>query len=249
VEKTKIEWTGTFDDKGVLQRGFTFNPWIGCTKVSPACTNCYAETLMDTRYGRVEWGNGKPRSRTSDANWKLPLKWNREAAKNEIRRKVFCASLADVFDAEVDQAWRNDLFALNRATPWLDWLTLTKRPENIPAMLPPDWGSGYPNVWLGTSVESQKYANERVPLLTAVPAVVHFLSVEPLLGPIRFNNLKGIEWVIVGGESGHGSRPMGKDWVIGIQEQLLAAGIPFFFKQWGEFNEEGIKTGKKNAGH
>jgi protein gp37 len=249
MEQTLIEWAGTRDAAGVLQAGYTFNPWLGCTKVSPACFHCYAETLVDKRFGRVEWGRGNPRSRTSDANWKQPLKWSREAAKFGARRKVFCASLADVFDAEVDPAWRNDLWALVRATSWLDWLILTKRPENVPGMLPVDWNHGYSNVWLGTSVENQHYANLRIPRLTAVPAVVHFLSVEPLLGPIKFNTLDDIEWVIVGGESGHGARPMMKDWVVGIREQLTGARVPFFFKQWGEFNEQGVKTGKKKAGH
>ena len=249
MEKTKIEWTGTFDANGVLKPGYTFNPWVGCTKVSPACAHCYAETLMDTRYGRVEWGKGKPRSRTSVANWKLPLRWNGDAARNRSRAKVFCASLADVFDDEVDKAWREDLWHLIGTTPWLDWLVLTKRPENIPRMLPKDWGLGYPNVWLGTSVENQHYAELRIPLLATVYAAVHFLSVEPLLGPIMFNSLRTIDWVIVGGESGHGSRRMEVEWVRSIRNQLVEAGVPFFFKQWGNFNESGEDVGKKKAGH
>jgi protein gp37 len=249
MENTKIEWTGTFDANGVLQAGYTFNPWIGCTKVSPACAHCYAEMLMDTRYGRVEWGKGKSRSRTSVANWKLPFKWNKKTKESGTRAKVFCASLADIFDAEVDPAWRHDFWALIRATPDLDWLSLTKRPENMPTMVPEDWGQGYPNVWLGTSVEDQYYADLRIPWLTAVPAVVHFLSVEPMLGPIEFKNLHGIEWVIVGGESGPGSRPMKKAWVLEIHDQVVAAGVALFFKQWGNFNEAGENVGKMNAGH
>lgn len=249
MKDTKIEWTGTFDAEGVLKPGYTFNPWIGCTKVSPACLNCYAENLMDTRYGRVDWGQGNPRSKTSASYWKQPVKWNKEARDSGIPSKVFCASLADVFDAEVEQAWRDELWAVVRATPWLIWLILTKRPQNMPAMLPPDWGIGYQNVWLGTSVENQQYANLRIPLLTAVPAIVHFLSAEPLLGPIEFQTLDDVEWVIVGGESGPNARPMRREWVMGIGGQSEEANAAFFLKQWGEYDEQGRKVGKHRAGH
>ena len=117
-EKSAIAWTEA-----------TFNPWVGCSKVSAGCTNCYAERDFAIRRKFVEWGPGKPRRRTSEAYWKQPLKWDRQAAKDGVRRKVFCASLADVFDQEVDDSWRDDLFALIRRTPHLDWLILTKRPE------------------------------------------------------------------------------------------------------------------------
>src|ERR1700730_6921319 len=120
AENSKIEWTD-----------HTFNPWIGCTKVSPACDHCYAEAMMDTRYGRVRWGAGEDRSRTSKANWQQPLKWNRIAQADGARPLVFCASLADVFDNEVDPLWRRELFALIEATPSLIWLLLTKRIGNV----------------------------------------------------------------------------------------------------------------------
>jgi len=173
ADTTKISWCDA-----------TFNPWIGCTKVSAGCDNCYAEAQNSFRkWNGGVWGKGTPRKRTK--TWGAPVKWNLEATKLGVRKKVFCASLADVFDNEVDPAWRADLFALIRKTPMLDWLLLTKRPHSIPDMLPDDWGDGYPNVWLGTTVESQQYADIRIPALMKVPAVVHFLSCEPLLGPLN----------------------------------------------------------------
>ena len=135
---------------------------------------------------------GKPRHRTSNENWKQPLKWDREAAASGIRARVFCASLSDVFDREVDPAWRSDLWDLIRQCPHLDWQLLTKRPQLIASYLPSDWDSGWPNVWLGTSVENQRRAGERIPHLVAVPAVVHFLSVAiRVFDPFPLNLKKG----------------------------------------------------------
>lgn len=228
AEYSDIEWTV-----------HTFNPCIGCTKVSEGCLRCYAETGDRYRHWTPQgWGRGKPRHRTSDDYWKAPLKWNRVAAQSGQRAKVFCASLADVFDQEIDPTWREDLWALIRQCPNLDWQLLTKRPESIAACLPADWGSGWPHVWLGTSVENQKRADERIPHLVAVPAVVHFLSVEPLLGPIEFQSLDGIEWIVVGGESGPKASPMEPDWVHRIQRQCAEHGVAFFFKQWGGTNKK-----------
>src|SRR5579871_6812298 len=134
--ETEISWTDS-----------TFNPWIGCTNVSPGCDHCYAEA-MAKRYSWAKWGK-HPRRRTSQGNWRKPLQWNADANHfgriHGRRRRVFCASLADVFDNQVPRAWRADLFALIRATPELDWQLLTKRPQNIIKMLPADWGGGYPN--------------------------------------------------------------------------------------------------------
>lgn len=223
AENTAIEWA---DD--------TFNPWIGCQKLSPACANCYAEAMVE----RFK-GDFSVRTRTSAANWKKPLTWNAKAAKAGVRRRVFCASLADVFDNQVPEEWRTDLWALIRATPHLDWLLLTKRPQNIAKMLPADWGDGYPNVWLGTTAENQTEADRRIPHLLAVPAVVRFLSMEPLLGPVilpgNFMALGANAWAICGGESGHGARPMHPDWARSLRDQCVAAGVPFLFKQWGEW--------------
>ena len=218
MENSNISWTNN-----------TFNPWIGCTKVSPGCLHCYAESLMDTRRKRVKWGRGNPRSRTSAEYWKQPMRWNKQAAAEGKRIKVFCASLADVFDGEVADAWRDDLFTLIRNTPNLDWQLLTKRPENAVRYAA---GIQWPqNAWLGVSVEDQERAG-RAEIIAQVPAPVRFLSCEPLLGPVKLN-LNGIGWVIVGGESGPGCRPMQKEWVIDIHDQCRAANVPFFFKQWG----------------
>jgi len=179
----------------------TFNPWIGCSKVSAGCTHCYAEQLMDVRFGKASWGLDGTRERTNPAYWKLPLKWNKQAEESDTRPRVFCASLADVFEDRPALApWRSDLFALIDATPHLDWLLLTKRPQNIIRLWPVE---GVPdflgkdrvvtmglrtrsNVWLGTSVENQATANDRIPqLLYASPlAAQAFLSCEPLLGPV-----------------------------------------------------------------
>lgn len=239
AENSAIEWTD-----------HTFNPWIGCTKVSDGCKHCYAETLMDKRYGKVKWGPQGARVRTSKANWDKPRRWNEQAKKEGRRFRVFCASLADVFEEKPDQPeineWRNDLFALIDATPNLDWLLLTKRPENIKRLWPFGWYGRdftWPNVWMGTSVENQETADERIPWLLKIPAVVHFLSCEPLLGHIDLE-LSGanygrddlnemVNWVIVGGESGPGARPLHPDWVRSIRDQCLEADTPFFFKQWG----------------
>lgn len=219
-ENSDIEWTD-----------HTFNPWIGCTKVSPGCMNCYAEKHAE-RYKRALWGQGKPRQRTK--TWNEPLRWNRDAVDNGRRRRVFCASLADVFDAEIDPRWRVDLWALIRQTPALDWLLLTKRPENIKSMLPPDWGDGWANVCLMTSVEDQK-RTERIKLLIEIPARFRALSIEPLLGPVAIESewMKHLDWVIVGGESQRGARPMHPEWARALRQQCAEQKVRFFFKQWG----------------
>lgn len=249
AERTLIEWTD-----------HTFNPWEGCQKVGPGCDNCYAEARDKRFTGGAHWGPGAPRRRTSNANWAKPIKWNRDAAANGTRPRVFCASLADVFDNAVDPAWRADLWALIKATPNLDWQLLTKRPGNIAAILPSDWGTGWSNVWLGCTVVNQTEADRDIPKLLAVPAVVRFLSMEPLLGqvdlikapltttgggswdwltgeyhsPMEKKTTASLDWVIVGGETGPGARPMHPDWARALRDQCEAAKVPFFFKQWGE---------------
>jgi len=267
MENTNIEWAH-----------HTFNPWIGCQKVSPACDNCYAEA-QDKRFRNgANWGPHSARTRTSAANWKKPLKWNKEAAAKGIRYRVFCASLADVFDnsAAITSGWHGDLWHLIHSTPQLDWLLLTKRPQNIKKMLPeeyglPAWGSGWHNVWLGTTAENQSEADRRIPHLLEVPAKVRFLSCEPLLGPIDFSLDRlwyencpddceycyvepdtnafvcnrceesektedvGIDWIICGGESGPNARPMHPEWARSLRDQCKEAGVPFLFKQWGEW--------------
>lgn len=268
MAETTIEWT-----KGPNgEKGFTFNPWIGCTKVSPACDHCYAENLMDARMRVVQWGAGQPRKRTSARNWNDPLRWNAEAERLGVRYRVFCASLADVFDNEVPGSWRIDLLDLINRTPRLDWLLLTKRIGNAHGMLntatrnltgaAPTWWSAeaWPNVWLGATICNQAEADRDIPKLLATPARVRFLSIEPLLGPLdlRFHifseptgNFRthagkrqmelrkpadgGLHWVIVGGESGPQARPMHPQWARNLRDQCADAGVPFLFKQWGEW--------------
>jgi protein gp37 len=174
AENTKIEWAH-----------HTFNPWVGCTKVSPGCDNCYAEGWAN-RTGQAGLWSGE-RRRTSPANWAKVIKWDRAAEAAGERHRVFCASLADVFDNQADKTWRDLLWNLIHQTKHLDWLLLTKRPQNIAKMLPLDWDAGWPNVWLGTTVENQEEADRRIPHLLAVPAAVRFLSCEPLLGPVNLS--------------------------------------------------------------
>ena len=237
MENSKIEWTD-----------HTFNPWIGCTKVSAGCKNCYAETLMDKIWNKAKWGKGQKRILISEKNWNLPLKWDKEAAKEGVRKKVFCASLADVFDEEVPDRWRIILFDLITQTQNLDWLLLTKRPEKAKSFFD-EYGFNedngfFKNVWIGTSVENQKTANERIPILAQIPAKFRFLSCEPLLENVDLNLQEyqrhpeyawGIDWVIVGGESGNDARHMNIDWVRSIKDQCLEYDVSFFFKQWGEY--------------
>jgi protein gp37 len=239
AENSGIEWTN-----------HTFNPWIGCTKVSPACDHCYAEQ-WNIRYEKgVNWGPKAPRRRTSEKNWNLPLKWDKQAAASGQRPRVFCASLADVFDNQVDPAWREDLWALIRATPNLDWLLLTKRAPNIKKMLPADWGDGYHNVWLGTTVENQEEWYKRGKHLTEIPAAVRFLSCEPLLGRIDYGrDIRFIDWIIAGGESGPQHRHAEPDWFRAIRDQCVIEGVSFLFKQWeGKSQPEIKKKGRKLDG-
>jgi protein gp37 len=223
-----IEWTT-----------HTFNPWMGCQKVSLACDNCYAECLTK-RYGHVEWGPHANRKRTSPTNWRKPFSWNRAAERDGYVARVFCASLADVFDnhTSVDPAWREELFAMVKATEFLDWQILTKRPQNLGRMLPTDWGDAreYMNVWLGTTTENQQAADRRIPHLIKTPARIHFLSVEPMLGPVE-PDLSKIDWVICGGESGGGKRPMNLDWARALRDQCATEGVAFFMKQVDKVKE------------
>lgn len=294
-EQTKIEWCD-----------HTFNPWIGCTKVAPGCQNCYAETFMGKRMHKVRWGPNGTRKRTSDDNWRQPLKWNAKAEAEGVRRRVFCASHADVFedwrgmivDHNGHQLYKSnetgkpcicgtntgspplimddlrcDLFELIDATPHLDWLLVTKRPENIRAIWPRevsalqhfaalfagrsdddvkfhDRNFHRKNVWLLTSISDQETADRNIPELLKCRdlAPVLGISAEPLLGPVEFSNvthrrdcvaqlgkpaLDGIDWVIVGGESGSGARPCRVEWIESILQQCRAAGVPAFCKQFG----------------
>lgn len=231
-KNSNIEWTH-----------HTFNPWWGCAKVSPACTHCYAETLAN-RFGGANWGVKGQRRLFGPPHWSEPLKWNAEAERTQTRFRVFCASMADVFEDRRDlDAERTKLWALIGKTKSLDWLLLTKRPEHVQALSP--WGDNWPeNVWLGTSVENQEWADKRLPVFTAIPAKIRFLSCEPLLGPLelsRYTQKKSIHWIIAGGESGPGSRPMNPNWVRGLRDLAAKNKIPFHFKQWGNFGPSSQK--------
>lgn len=268
-ENSKIEWTD-----------HTFNPWEGCQRVGPGCDHCYAETRNARFAGgvAVNWGPGAPRRRTSPANWRKPIQWNARHdaffAAHGRRQRVFCASLADVFDNAVNVQWRYDLLRLIMDTPNLDWLLLTKRIGNAAAMLEQamraltsgreGWADnhGLSNVWIGATIVNQAEADRDIPKLLATPAAVRFLSMEPLLGPVdlsavsftaspgyfgdalgwhhqphcsRHERYPAVDWVIVGGESGPGARPMHPDWARSLRDQCAVAGVPFLFKQHGEW--------------
>lgn len=215
----------------------TFNPWVGCQEVSPACDHCYARTMMTRKPNWATAWSGD-RFRTSRDNWRTPLAWDRTAEATGLRARVFCASLADIFDNQVDPAWRADLWHLIALCPWLDWLILTKRPQNFAKFLPPGWGpKGWPQVWLGVTAENQEEADRRIPILRTTPARRRFLSCEPLLGPLR-PQLSGIDWLIAGGETGTGARPMHPDWVRSLRDQCQRADVAFFFKQWGDYGPD-----------
>ncbi|WP_370458903.1 phage Gp37/Gp68 family protein [Aggregicoccus sp. 17bor-14] len=213
----------------------TFNPWWGCTRVSPGCDHCYAEGI-DARAGGGHWGKGAPRRTFGEKYWAGPLAWEREAVRRGERQRVLCASMADVFDAEAPEGELPKLWALIQRTPHLDWLLLTKRPARIARSLPSDWGEGYPNAWLGVSVEDADTAAQRLPVLLSVPARLRFACCEPILGPLPLRPwLSGLDWVIAGGESGPHARPLHPDWVRDLRVQCVEADCPFFFKQWGEY--------------
>ena len=242
---SKIEWCD-----------YTFNPWWGCSRISSGCRHCYADTLA-TRWGHELWRRHGPRRTMSDPYWREPLKWNRTAPG-----RVFCGSMCDVFEAHhepdvasVLDSQRARLWELIAATPHLTWLLLTKRPQNIAGMVP--WGDIWPrNVWIGTSVEHQRAAEERIPILLDIPADIRFLSCEPLVEAVNLEEVDGvnvldrddtghddglfwwpgpvIDWVIVGAESGRNARPMDLGWARSLVEQCRASrDTSVFVKQLG----------------
>ena len=217
AELSAISWTDA-----------TFNPWIGCTDISPACANCYARALMQDRYGRVIWGPGQARIRTK--TWGDPLKWNRKAAITGYRPRVFCASLADVFDNEVDDTWRVDLWQLLRDTPNLRWILLTKRIGNAKKMLPADWP--FPNAGLMSTLENQEVWDRDYHKLVDTPAAWHGVSAEPLLSAINIGDARP-DWIITGGESGPGFRPLDMNAVRSLRDQCARNGVTFHHKQNG----------------
>jgi protein gp37 len=229
AKNSPIEWTH-----------HTFNPWWGCIKISPACDNCYAE-LWAKRMGHQLWGRDATRRFFGATHWREPFVWNEEARLAGRRERVFCASMADVFERRGElNAERLKLWDVIERTPNLDWLLLTKRPQNICKLAP--WRDDWPaNVWLGATVENQTEAERRLPFLLSIPATIRFLSCEPLLGPIdlqgwfKREGLHPIDWIIAGGESGGGCRPMHPDWVRSLLAQCQTHNVAFHFKQWGHW--------------
>jgi len=241
MKNSAINWTDN-----------TFNPWEGCTRVSDGCKNCYAQA-NDKRHLRekvIHWGKGAPRRKMTDAYWDQPVAWNLKAEQDGVRLRVFCASTADWADEEAPAGQRERLFQLIKKTPHLDWLLLTKRAENIEKYLPADWGeTGYPNVWLGVTVENKKEGLPRIDILRKIPAVCRFLSCEPLIEDLGNVNLNGIHWVIIGGETGRGPskkevknsgkklngiRSMDLRWVDSLVKQCQEQGVAPWVKQLGK---------------
>ncbi len=222
-------------NSGISWTDHSFNPWWGCEKVSPACDSCYAETFAK-RVGKRVWGKDAPRRFFGVKHWSEPLKWDQAAAKAGKPALVFCASMADVFEARSDlDPWRAKLWELIEKTPNLRWVLLTKRPENILRMQPSAWVEFPPrNVWHGTTAENQRRADERIPILLQVPSRVRWISAEPLLEMIDFRTyFHGIEWIITGGESGARARRMASRWAHDIRQQCADAGVKYHFKQTG----------------
>jgi protein gp37 len=207
----------------------TFNPWIGCQKVSPGCDHCYAEAMMDKRYGRVQWGPHGERKRTSQENWKMPLRWAKKA--NGHRPRVFCASLADWLDNKAPRSWRDELAQLIHDTPNLDWLMLTKRIENFDKLAPWRRHDVPSHVWIGVTCENQEWFDRRYKYLDDINAI-RFISYEPALGPLKVGAARP-DWIICGGESGPGARLMKPKWVRTLRDECANLGIAFFLKQIG----------------
>lgn len=228
AEETLIAWTD-----------HTFNIAWGCTKISPGCAHCYADTLA-SRYGHDVWGAGRSRRTFGEKHWRQPADWNRLAIGDKRRHRVFTSSMCDVFeDHPTIAAEREKLWDVIRATRWLDWQVLTKRADRIRGCLPPDWGQGWDNVWLGVSVEHIDY-EWRADCLRDIPAAVRFVSYEPALGPLHDMELRGLDWVIFGGESGVGFRAADAQWSRDMRDACAEAGVAYFHKQLSHrFTERG----------
>ncbi len=220
MENSKINWTD-----------HTWNPWIGCRHVSAECDHCYADTMVTNRMGRDF--SVVQRTKT----WKEPHKWNRKApqlaAELSRRVRVFCASLTDFFIQDADE-WRDEAWDVIRQCSEMDWLILTKRPQLIPRRLPADWGTGWPHVWLGTTC-GVRSSYSRLDTLRSIPAEVRFISAEPLLESLADIDLTGFHWLIAGGESGSGFRPMKEEWAVELRDICAKSWVGFHFKQHSAF--------------
>jgi protein gp37 len=246
------------DKTGIAWCDHTFNPWIGCEKVSEGCVHCYAER-DNKRYGWTTGWNGTYR-RTSPANWKKPFTWAREAARTKTVRRLFCASLADILDDKIEESWKQELWQViqtsgEEGAGYLEWLLLTKRHQNI-IDLPRSWRISPPHyIRLGVTAENQARANERIPRMLLDWKGKNFISVEPMLEQIVLpmfawvgNDKREVEWVITGCESGPDRRPMEKDWVRSLLSQCTNHNVPFFLKQMemsGELTKEPYLDGRQ----
>ncbi len=226
AENSNIEWTH-----------HTFNPWWGCEKVSPACKHCYAQAWAKRCGNGDLWKANSERRFFTDRHWSDPIKWNKSAKASGQRQRVFCASMADVFEVRDDlEESRQRLWSLIEQTPNLDWLLLTKRIESVESIIPWSKSEWPDNVWLGTTVENQKYADLRLPHLEALGAKTKFLSCEPLLGNLSIKKFSSsIDWIIAGGESGPNARPMNPSSLRNLRDECEQQKIPFHFKQWGNW--------------
>ncbi len=264
MENSNIEWTT-----------HTFNSWWGCVEVGSQCDNCYAKK-MDARFGESHWGRDAPRRFMSESYWKKPIKWNSDAEKAGVRRRVFAHSMSDwaeildILHPDFRQMYdsRQRLMTLIENTPKLDWLLLTKRIKNVVAITQIRWIDGeWPtNAHVGISVGNQEEGDRDIPKLLEIPAPVRFLSIEPMLGAIdlwgaRYKNPNGgltgaisswnpsVQWVIAGGESGSNARPSHPDWFRRLRDDCVDAGVPFLFKQWGEYFPQEDKNRSEGMGH
>jgi protein gp37 len=226
MAQTKIEWTEA-----------TWNPVTGCSKISPGCLNCYAErmTMRLKAMGQANYVNGF-NVMTHEHTLGLPLGWKKP-------QMIFVNSMSDLFHPSVPKEYIQRVFSVMDFADWHTYQVLTKRAERLvelnDKLIWPE------QIWMGVSIENDDY-KYRIDLLRATSAKIKFLSIEPLLGPLTKLNLKGIDWVIVGGESGPGSRPIKASWVADIRDQCVKAKVPFFFKQWGGFNKK--KNGRQLEG-
>lgn len=248
------------ENSGISWTDHTFNPWIGCTQIGPGCDHCYAKRLAESRLN-VQWGDDAPRYRTKDGNWSKVRRWQRGAVEfrrsHHRKQRVFSASLADIFDNQVPPEWRLDFWQLVEQCPDLEFLIVTKRVPNILKMLPHFWGALRPDgvtpkfshVVMLATVVNQSEADRDVSRLIAVkrrfPWLRIGLSIEPMLGPVKLTReqLRWIDWVIVGGESAQGKGPrdlvaLDPDWARDVADQCYAALVPFHFKQWGHYCPE-----------
>lgn len=281
-DKSKIEWTDA-----------TWNPIRGCSRVSEGCRNCYAERIA-ARFSRPgqpyeglakhvavtkEWEKREFPLVVNEARWTGEVRFIREHLADPLRwkkpRRIFVNSMSDLFHEKVPDGWITDIFNVMAQCERHTFQILTKRPSRMQDWMAARCGRVPPHVWLGVSVEDQKTADERIPLLLQTPAAVRWVSYEPALGPVDFTNLNPpnfinafdhsfglpmLDWIVCGGESGPGARSMHPDWARSVRDQCQAAGVPFFFKQWGEFlpkwltgaikgwQNEMQRIGKKKAG-